>query len=335
MLKMTLPTRRLTGLSLFAGLCAVLTGCVSVDLAALLEPRLEEVRLRKAAAWTPHKILVVDISGFIGPEPNGQFSLINKCCPDAVTAMLKRAERDSAIKAVVLRIDTPGGGVAPTDMIHHEIRTFQRRTGRPVVAMIMGMGCSGGYYIANAADAIFAHPSSVTGSIGVIAVFPRIKKLADKIGWEQTVIKSGRMKDIGNPLREMPDEERRILQEMIDGFYGQFLDAVIAGRPKYHDRTALKPVADGRVYTAKQALEHGLIDRIAYFDDVLAQAKEAAGIRNAHVIAYHYGRREDATVYSSTSSRSPVRPLVNVDLQGLLGTPAVTGFHYLWMPGTP
>ncbi len=317
----------------FVMLSAVLlSGCVWVDMASLLSPSLEEVTLQKAERFTLNKILLVDIRGFIASQPPGRFYQQERCVPDAVKAALNKAEQDERIKAVILRIDTPGGGVTATDMIHHEIRAFKERTGRPVVAAIMGVGCSGGYYIANAADRIYAHPTSVTGSIGVLACFPDLHGLAGKVGYEQTVIKSGPMKDMGNPLRTMPEEEQAIFQQMVDTMYGQFLDRVVAGRSGFTSREQLKPVADGRIYTARQALELKLIDRIAYLDEVIREVKREAGLRDAHVVAYQRGLNDDATIYSAAAAPRGLPGMVNVDLSALLGSTRA-GFYYLWQPG--
>lgn len=309
-----------------------LTGCMSVDLMSLLQPELEEITLQKPRTWTPDRILVLDVSGIISAREAGTFSFIDRCSPDTIMARLTRAAADDRIKGVVLRIDTPGGGVSATDMIHHEVSRFRRKTGLPVYAVIMGMGCSGGYYVANAAERIYAHPTSVTGSIGVIATFPRFRQLADKIGYDQIVIKSGTMKDLGNPLREMPEEERKVLQDMIDSFYETFLEKVAAGRSRYESKEALRGIADGRIYTAQQALELNLIDRIGYLRDAIQDVMTAAGISDARVITFSHGGRKDATIYSATRGRHQGLPLINVSVHDFLGTTG-PGFFYMWMPG--
>ena len=167
-----------TAVRCLAGLvaAALLCGCASVDLLSVLQPKLREVTLQQSehGRFRSNRILLLDVSGIIASRPPGFFSLVDRCDPDTVKAVLTKAERDPRVKAVVLRIDTPGGAVSPTDTIYHELCEFRRRTGRPVLAAIMGIGCSGGYYIAAAADRIYASPSAVTGSIGVIATFPRL-----------------------------------------------------------------------------------------------------------------------------------------------------------------
>ena len=317
-----------------ACLAAVLCGCASVDVLSMLRPNLREVTLQRPTRgrFTTNRILLLDVGGIISSRPPGVFSLINRCDPDTVKAVLTKAERDPRVRAVVVRIDTPGGGVSPTDTIYHELQEFRRRTGRPVLAAIMGIGCSGGYYIAAAADRIYATPSAVTGSIGVIATFPRVQGLADKVGFEQTVIKSGKMKDLGNPLRDMPDEERVVLQEMIDHFFGRFQDVVVAGRDAFSSPSDLGEAADGRILTAQQALNLKLVDRIAYIGTVIEDAKRDAGIRDARVVTYCYADNPDATIYTKGAAQLPKLNLLNLDLTSILGQ-GKPGFHYLWLPG--
>ena len=308
-------------------------GCFSVDVGSLFNPRLEEVTLREPLGWTRNRIVVLDINGLISVEPAGVFAPGDRCTPDGVRAVLDRAERDPGVKAIVLRINSPGGGVAATDMVTHEIASFKKRTGLPVVAVIMAAGCSGGYYIATAADQIWAHPASLTGSIGVIAVFPQIQGLTGKIGIGQVVVKSGDLKDMGSPLREMSGQERDVFQRMIDDYYELFLDHIVATRSAFPTRGTLAPYADGRVFTASQAVEAGLIDRIGHMDDVLWNAMALAGIRDARIVAYAHGPNPDATPYSAAAQESLGLPELGVHLPRLADITGGPGFHYLWLPG--
>jgi len=307
-------------------------GCISLDVADLLSPELEEVVVQKPDRRTSDRILIVDISGVISSGEGGLLGESESCSPEAVKAVLNRAEEDDRIKGVILRIDSPGGAVAESDTIHHEIRGFRDRTGLPVVSAITGLGCSGAYYIASATDRIYAHPAALTGSIGVIGYFHRLRGLADKVGYDQIVLKSGAMKDIGNPLRDMPDEERKVLQAVIDGYYGRFLEVVVGGRSGYASEEELRPIADGRVYTAAQALELKLVDSLGYLDDAIADVRDMAGVAHAKVVTYTESRGDDANIYTPQSG-----PQVNV--QGLeLNVPGLAGgmragFYYLWSPG--
>lgn len=320
-----------------ACLAGILTaGCVAVDvgLGPGRHAKLQEVTLREPDTWTRNRILVLDISGMITLDKGGTFSRRVRRSPDTVAAMLRKAEKDARVKAVIIRIESPGGSVTATDMIYHEIMEFRRRTKRPVSAVLMGTACSGGYYAATAAQRIYAHPTCVTGSIGVVAKFPQWRGLAGKVGVDLLVIKSGQMKDLGNPFREMPEEERAVLQELIDTFHATFLDKVVSGRPRFQSPDDLRAIADGRIYTAKQALDLGLIDHIAYLQEALDDAVREAGIRDARVITYSYVSDDEATLYSvPETSGGTGLGLGRASSIEVVADALSPGFYYLWLPG--
>jgi protease-4 len=323
--------RKVTGSALMLCVIIGLSGCVMVNLSSLFSNELEEIVLFEEDAWLVFdKILLLDVSGMITSESlSGLFSETSSS-PDRISAVLNKARQDRNIKAVLLRINSPGGGVAATDLIAHEIQSFARTTGLPVYAHILDVGASGGYYVASVADRIYAEPTCITGSIGVIMSLPKFKELAEKVGYEQVVIKSGKMKDLGNALRDMSEEERRVFEEMVLSMYNRFLDVIVAGRPAFDTREQLLPLADGRVFTAEQAREHGLIDEVAHMDRVLQDLKAAAGLRRAHVITYSFRQNPEATLYSPTGSADafPVR----IDWPSLLPA-GQAGLYYLWLAG--
>ena len=183
---------------------------------------------------------------------------------------------DPSVRAFVMEIRSPGGGVGASQAIHGELERLRREDERPVVAWIGDVGASGGYYVALPADSIFALPGSITGSIGVIMQFPNAEELFRKVGVELEVVKSGRLKDIGSPVRELSEEERRVLQELVDDVWNQFVDAVAQGREM--DRLLVEELADGRIYSGERALEMGLIDRLGTLQDALDAAGEMAGL---------------------------------------------------------
>ena len=302
-----------------------------VNLASLGRRELQEVRVEKAKGFfTSSKVLLVDVSGVIAEGGGGLFSDAT-CSPEYMKAVLRKATDDASVKALVLRINSPGGTVTASEQIAREIRAFRKATGRPVIAQINGLGCSGAYYLAAACDRIDAQPSAIVGSIGVIAVLPKYRKLADKIGIDEVVIKSGALKDMGSGMRDMTDEERGVLQSLIDSDYAQFLDWVLACRPALGDRDALRKLADGRVYTSSQALEHKLIDRICHLDEAIDQAREAAHLTDSSVVSYGYSDSPDANIYSSAGDVSPLR--MNLSLPPVLKSQQAGGFFYLWSPG--
>jgi protease-4 len=192
-------------------------------------------------------------------------------------ADLKRFGDSSSIKAIILRIDSPGGGVVPSQEIHdavHRVRSKQHKT---VVVSMGTVAASGGYYIAAAADRIVANPGTLTGSIGVIMELANLEGLLQKVGVESVVVKSGRYKDIGSPFRKMGADDRRVLQALMDDVHSQFIEAVAEGRSL--DVEDVRPIADGRILTGRQALEVQLVDDLGNLDDAVRIAADMVGIK--------------------------------------------------------
>jgi len=322
--------RKLSGFSVQLAawsLLLVLNGCVffSVNLANPAGP-LEE---QKVAGSGKDKILLISISGVISEEEKSSGLSTMPGMVTRVREELEKAASDRRVKAVVLRIDSPGGGVTPSDIIYHEIRAFQKQTGKKVIAHIMDLGTSGGYYIAVSADRIIAQPTAVTGSIGVIMLTLNLEGLLQKIGVEGIAIKSADKKDMGSPLRKMTPEEQKIFQGVIDQMYERFLQVVAAGR-KNLDPDRVRKLADGRVYTAQQALEAGLVDQIGYLEESIAIAKKEAGLTEAKVVTYYRPGTYKENIYSQAGGGQTVN-LINFDMRTLVqdGKPR---FMYLWMP---
>lgn len=188
---------------------------------------------------------------------------------------LKKFRQDKSIKAIIIRMNTPGGGVAASQEIYEEVKKT-RDSGKIVVVSMGSLAASGGYYISMGANLIVANPGTLTGSIGVIAQFISIKDLADKLGINQTVIKSGELKDAGNPFRDMNDKDKAYFQDVVDNSFGQFLDVVSKERKMTRDK--LMQYANGRVFTGLQAKEYGLIDSLGTFEDAVRITARLAGI---------------------------------------------------------
>ena len=193
-----------------------------------------------------------------------------------VTEQLTRYRDLPSVKAVVLRINSPGGAVAPAQEIYQEVLKFRRETRKPVVASLASVAASGGYYIAAAADRIVANPGSITGSIGVIMQIPNLGGLLQKVGVKTTVIKAGEHKDLASITRELTEAERRILQEVMDDVHSQFIEAVAAGRRL--ERARVEPLADGRIFSGRQALTLGLVDELGDLADAIQRAGKMVGI---------------------------------------------------------
>lgn len=310
-------------------LALFLSGCVMISL-----PGIKPLTEKKVGGKGGDKVLLIDISGLIleGGGTNSLGLKTRRKITARVREELSLAEKDSRVKAVVLRVNTPGGSVTTSDIVSHEILEFKKRKNVPVVAELMDVAASGGYYIAVAADEIIAHPTTVTGSIGVIAYNFDASGLMTKVGIVSQTVKSGEMKDIGSPLRPMTTGEREVLQSVIDTMYERFLDVVMKGRAGRFTRVELKKLADGRVYTAPQALDNGLIDSIGYLDEAVDAAKKRAGIEQATVITYASAGSYKENIYSGLAgpSMGPSQiNLINIDAQGLFPGPG-TRFMYLW-----
>ncbi|MGA6826442.1 signal peptide peptidase SppA [Nitrospira sp. NS4] len=275
------------------------------------------------------KVLLIEISGMISSQ-DGDGLVPTPSLIASVKEQLTRAMQDEKVRAVVLRINTPGGTVTASDIIHHELKMFKASRKIPIVASIMDVGASGGYYIAAAADSVLAHPSSVTGSIGVIMLTVNARGLLEKVGLEATAVTSGPRKDMGSPFRTMTTEERAIFQGLIDSFYQRFLSVVQEGRPQLQ-MEQIKKLADGRIYTGEQAKEAGLVDEIGYLEDAVDLAKKQAGLTQARVVMYRRPGEYSNNVYSKLVAPGPLTSLGNLDLMSFVrgGTPQ---FMYLWMP---
>jgi protease IV len=294
----------------------LLAGCsvISIDLSPRIRPLTEETVEGRGTA----KILLMDVSGMLSDE--GTTPILSLGTPPPRVPMLvrireelKKAEEDRHVRALIVRVNSPGGTVTASDIVYREIQGFKQRSRLPVVAVLMDVAASGGYYVALAADTIM---------ISVNA-----EGLLQKIGVAATAIKSAELKDMGSPFRPMKPEERAIFQSVIDDLQRQFLAKVIEHR-KLAPEVARK-LADGRVYTADQALASGLVDRIGYMSDVVALAEKAAGVDEARVIVYHRPRQYRATYYA----RADDVPGIDASLAQMAGLAAGgPKFMYLWWP---
>jgi protease-4 len=199
-----------------------------------------------------------------------------------IVSQLKKFRKNEAIKAIVLRIDSPGGGVGPSQEIYSEVK---KTTGeKKVVASMGAIAASGGYYVAAAADHVMANPGTITGSIGVIMEFANIEELFKKIGLSAYVIKSGEYKDVGSPLRKMTPKERKLLQDFIDNVYEQFVKAVAEGRKM--PEKEVRAIADGRIFSGEQAQQLGLLDSLGSMEDAIALAAQLGGIEGEPSVVY-------------------------------------------------
>jgi len=296
------------------------SGCtlLKVSLVDEMQPLTEQVI---SGAGTD-KVLLLDISGFITAQESGSL-LGGKKQPGTLARVreeLDRARQDKDVKAIVLRINSAGGGVTASDMLFHEIRKYRQETGVKVLAHVMDMGTSGAYYAALAANRIIAQPTSVLGSIGVIMFRVDASGLMQKIGVQAIEISSGERKGMGSPFRPVSAEERAIFQGMIDSLQARFVNTLAAERQLSPE--AARNLADGRIYTSQEAQALGLIDGTGYVDDAITQAMKLAGIGRASIVTYSRPGEYRANLYSVN--------LINIDMGAMLQPGA--SFMYLWWP---
>ena len=257
---------------------STLDGIMNPTNGTVMEEVVEEGNMMK-------KIAVLDVNGAI--QDTGETSPIFSSGGYNHQAFLKNlnyAKEDSAVKGIIIRVNTPGGGVVESAQIHDKIVEIQKEAKKPVYISMGSMAASGGYYISASADKIFASPETLTGSLGVIMQGINYAGLAEKYGVKFETIKSGEFKDIMSPSREMTDEERKILQEMINNSYNGFVKVISDGRGIPQEE--VKRIADGRIYDGRQAKELNLIDDFGYFETVVDQMKKDHKLDDAQVVQY-------------------------------------------------
>jgi protease-4 len=225
---------------------------------------------------------------------------------------------DAGVKAIVLRVDSPGGGVGASQEIYREV--VKAREVKTVVASFGGVAASGGYYVACGADKIVANPGTITGSIGVVMQFANLEELLKKIGYKGYVIKSGAHKDVGSPFREMTPEEKELLQEVIDTVHQQFIRAVAEGRKLPMEKVAA--IADGRIFSGEQARALGLVDELGNLEDTIDMAAQMAGIKGKPVVVYPRRRKPSVLDYLTESIAQRLKEEVHET--------AHPGLDYIW-----
>lgn len=309
----------------------LLAGCIVVPVGDLLKtPDLEERTLLDGDGWlAKKKIALVEITGTISSSSDGGLLSFSEDTVSEVKARFNRIRNDPQVKAVVLRISSPGGEVTACDVLHHEVMELKKDTGLPVVASVGDLGTSGAYYIAAAADSIHAHPTSILGSIGVILHHFDASALLQKVGVAAMPVKSGEFKDLNSVFRTMSAPERKVLQDLVDDMYSRFVDVVVAGRSGLA-REAVLELADGRVFSGMQARELGLIDGVGYLEDALEVARKRAGIEGATYVRYSRGRSYGAGIHAGATG---VRPGAEVTLRLGMAAGAAPKLYYLWRPG--
>ncbi len=317
-------------------LLAVLAGCGPTSFQVEVIPssqRLEETEIgRDKGLFVSDKIAVIDVDGLLINRRKQGWLSEGENPVSLFEEKLDKAAADRSVKAVVVRINSPGGTVAASDVMYHSLREFKRKTGKPAVACVLDLGCSGAYYLACGCDGIVGQRGSVVGSIGTIFQTFSVAGTMEKIGVKAVAIKSGELKDLASPLHDLRAEEREVLEGIIRQFYEQFLAVVEKGRQGMEEEE-LRGLADGRVFTGEEAMKEGLIDKIGYPADGIEWAKEMAGVERARVVIYRRPKGYKPNVYGSAmGGDGGFGALVNVELPDWLSSRGAQ-FLYLWQPG--
>src|SRR5215831_18909740 len=289
----------------------LLQGCTLVDIE--LQPRIRPLREETVEGEGKAKILLMDVSGVLADETG---SVVLGTPPPRVPIVarvreeLQKAEDDDEVRALIVRINSPGGTITASDLIYREIEVFKTRRKVPVIT-------------------IMTLPTTVTGSIGVVMLTVNAQGLMEKIGVAPLAIKSGAMKDAGSPFRPLTEQERAVFQSVIDEMYARFVSLIVRSRKMPEDK--VRAAADGRIYTAEQAKALRLVDEIGYMDDAVAAARKAAGVAEARVVMYHRPKEYRANYYSTAPAPTPG---VDTTLQQLTALVSGSGarFLYLWWP---
>ena len=294
-----------------------------------LEERLAETVIRRDPGWgVSDKVAVIDVSGIIFNERNKGFFGEGENPVSLFIENIDKAQADRGVRALVLRINSPGGGVTASDIMYNRVMQYKTATGKPVIAVLVDVAASGGYYIACAADVIVAHRTAITGSIGVIVQTISFAGTMEKIGVTAQAITSGKMKDMGSPLKPLDKADAEVIQGIVDNFYGKFVATVDAGRSKLN-AAQVRKLADGRIYTADEALKNGLVDSLGYMDEALVLARKRSGAERVKVVMYGRPTGYRANAYSMVPGVGAQFNLVNVNA-GTLMSLMQPRFMYLW-----
>lgn len=305
---------------------ACLTGCIFPSFGS--KEKWEE-QFVSGDESSSNKILLVPVEGLI-LDQDTRSSLVsrNTCTPEKIDELLRLAEKDKNIKAIILSINSPGGGVTASDIIYRSIKEFkQKHPEKPIIALMNDTAASGGYYISCSADYVMAHPTTITGSIGVISMFIILEDLMGKIGVQSVVVKSGKAKDIGSPFRKMTEDEIAFVQKIIDEMYNRFVDIVYDAKKNNLSRDEIKALADGRILTGQEALRVKLIDEIGYMTDAYKKTLEKSNIKSAKVIRYHKSSGLFDNLFMGSTSPLELTYLTEIVLKN-----NASQFMYLWMP---
>jgi protease-4 len=312
----------------------LLAGCGMPSLLITPVPNANKMEEIQVQPGNSDKIAVIEVEGMLMNARAGGFLQPGENPLSVFTQQLDQAEKDSHVKAVVLRVNSPGGTVTTSDAMYQEIERFKAKTHKPVVASCQEVAASGAFYVSCASDWIMAQPTSVVGSIGVIFNTFNFTGTMAKIGATSDAIKSGPLKDMGSPFKPMTDQERHVMQGIVNEYYARFLHVIRSSRRV--PETSFKTCTDGRVFSGKQGQALGLVDELGLLEDAIDVARKMSHSPKASAIMYKrpYGYR--GSIYAEASIPTPQASadsnrITRLELPG--GPLLPSGFYYLWKPG--
>ncbi len=275
----------------------------------------------------PAKIAVVPVEGEIAASDNTVAGVQPTSTPEGLADALTQAKDDESVAAIVLEVNSPGGGVTASDMMQQSILDFKGSSGKPVVVSMEDTAASGGYYISTAADRIVASETTLTGSLGVFIPLLNFREAAEKYGVTQTYIKSGKYKTMGSSWKELTPKEREIFQSIVDHYYDEFVEVIVEGRDLPESR--VREIADGRIYSGEQAKNLGLVDRLGELEKATGIARSLANVEETTVVRYV----ESPNLVESLQARlAPPEPEA-VHIMREAGLDLEPKPYYLYLPG--
>ena len=313
---------------IFVLVCSILgSGCATINLGPSLGS-LEEVTIEGEG---PEKILLVNVDGVINNKKDRTLSgsTLRLGMVEDIRSIVDKAEKDDNIKALLIKINSPGGTVTASDIIFHLLKTYKEKSKVRIYIQVMDLAASGGYYIALAGDEIIAHPTSLIGSIGVIALKVNLQGFMSKVGVSWEIVKSGDKKDFMSPFRAFTKEERELFQGAIDRLHNRFVTLIAKNRSSL-DISEVRSLADGRVFDAEEAKGLHLIDHIGYVTGTLDRIKSDLNNSSLKLVTYHRNDDFQGNIYSQFQKPTSFN-LINLDL-GFNPNLLSPYFMYIWSP---
>lgn len=307
---------------------ALLSGCATIKLGQSYDKPIKEQVIEEGKS--EDKVLMININGILSDSPKTGLLSKGPSVLDSVMMQLKKAEKDNKIKSVLLKINSPGGGVTVSDILYHELMAFKTRTQKKLYVQMMDVAASGGVYIAMAGDHIQAHPSTITGSVGVISMNADLSGTMQKIGASVNVYKTGQNKDMGSPFRAASDSDKTVFQSVVDEMAVRFYDIVKTQR-KLSDQQ-MEVLKTARVFTGQSAISAGLVDTMGYLSDATQDACRLAKAQDCKVVTYRFSENANATPYSpSMLINEGGQSLRLLDLPLLEQMQLKPGMYYLYL----